>query len=288
MPGVKHKMEGDHEEDLHDISKRKKLVGFSNFKRHNPKTDKFEAKRFHHIEFWCGDANNTYRRFQWGFGMQLVAKSDQSTGNHAYASYVLRSGEILFVFTSAYSREDKVGSIEPLPYDRKFASEFFIRHGLAVRALGVTVGDAAAAYTAVTANGGKGVLPPLEIHDKFGKQTVAEWNLHGECVMRMISGDYTGPFLAGYEAVDAPPLSYGLKRIDHTVFNVPVLIDAVNYVAKATGFHEFAEFTADDVGTVDSGLNSMVLASNNEMVLIPMNEPTYGTPRKSQIQTCTF
>jgi len=24
------------------------------------------------------------------------------------------------------------------------------------------------------------------------------------------------------------------------------------------GFHEFAEFTADDVGTVDSGLNSMV------------------------------
>jgi hypothetical protein len=51
------------------------------------------------------------------------------------------------------------------------------------------------------------------------------------------------------------------------------------------GFHEFAEFTADDIGTVDSGLNSMVLANNSEFVLLPINEPTFGTKRKSQIQT---
>lgn len=49
--------------------------------------------------------------------------------------------------------------------------------------------------------------------------------------------------------------------------------------------HEFAEFTAEDVGTVDSGLNSMVLANNDEYVLLPVNEPTFGTRRKSQIQT---
>lgn len=40
-----------------------------------------------------------------------------------------------------------------------------------------------------------------------------------------------------------------------------------------------------DVGTVDSGLNSTVLASNNEYVILPVNEPTFGTARKSQIQT---
>ena len=45
------------------------------------------------------------------------------------------------------------------------------------------------------------------------------------------------------------------------------------------GFHEFAEFVAEDVGTVDSGLNSMVMANNNEMVLLPINEPTHGTKR---------
>ena len=79
--------------------------------------------------------------------------------------------------------------------------------------------------------------------------------------------------------------SYGIRRIDHIVGNVPNLIEAVNYVARATGFHQFAEFTAADVGTVDSGLNSMVMANANEMILLPINEPTFGTKRKSQIQT---
>ena len=66
---------------------------------------------------------------------------------------------------------------------------------------------------------------------------------------------------------------------------MPKLEETVNYIMGFTGFHEFAEFTAEDVGTVDSGLNSMVLASNNQMVLTPINEPTFGTKRKSQIQT---
>ena len=44
-------------------------------------------------------------------------------------------------------------------------------------------------------------------------------------------------------------------------------------------------FTAEDVGTIDSGLNSMVMASNNEEVLLPVNEPTSGGKRKSQILT---
>ena len=51
-----------------------------------------------------------------------------------------------------------------------------------------------------------------------------------------------------------------------------------------TGFHEFAEFVAEDVGTLDSGLNSMVLANSSERILMPINEPTFGTPRRSQIQ----
>ena len=80
-------------------------------------------------------------------------------------------------------------------------------------------------------------------------------------------------------------ISCSILRLDHAVSNVPKLFDAVDYIANATGFHEFSEFTAEDVGTVDSGLNSMVLASNNERVLLPINEPTFGTKRKSQIQT---
>lgn len=39
-----------------------KLVGFDNFVRHNPRTDKFAVHRFHHVEFWTADATNTYKR----------------------------------------------------------------------------------------------------------------------------------------------------------------------------------------------------------------------------------
>ena len=63
------------------------------------------------------------------------------------------------------------------------------------------------------------------------------------------------------------------------------LVPAIEYLWRATGFHPFAEFVAEDIGTVDSGLNSVVSASNDEMVLLPINEPTFGTRRKSQIQT---
>jgi 4-hydroxyphenylpyruvate dioxygenase len=41
----------------------------------------------------------------------------------------------------------------------------------------------------------------------------------------------------------------------------------------------------EDVGTSESGLNAVVLANNEETVLLPMNEPVFGTKRKSQIQT---
>lgn len=54
-----------------------------------------------------------------------------------------------------------------------------------------------------------------------------------------------GPFLAGYTPVESPPLCYGIKRLDHAVGNVPKLKETLKYIADATGFHEFAEFTAE-------------------------------------------
>merc|ERR1711935_485836 len=78
--------------------------------------------------------------------------------------------------------------------------------------------------------------------------------------------------------------SFGIYKIDHVVGNVCNLQEAYSRIRKFTGYHEFAEFTSEDVGTVDSGLNSVVLASDSEEILLPLNEPTNGR-RKSQIQT---
>lgn len=260
--------------------------------RHNPRSDKFGVRRFHHIEFWVADATAAAKRFGWGLGLALVAKSDHSTKNSTFASYVLQSGELVFTVTAPYSRKNKRdGASTPMPwYDQDRAYSFLNKHGVAVRAIGISVDDARVAHDVATANGAVSVLAPTDLRDSESNSssTVSEVLAYGDCILRFVSGNFEGPYLPGYERVptgDDTQQSYGLQRLDHAVGNVDDMAATVKALRAATGFHPFAEFTTADVGTVDSGLNSIVLASNNEMVILPINEPTFGTPRKSQIQT---
>jgi 4-hydroxyphenylpyruvate dioxygenase len=230
--------------------------------------------------------------------MPLVARADLSTGNSTCASYACRSKQLVFAFTAPYSHEPKNGGTSPPPpcpypgYDRAAAAAFVAAHGLAVRAVGVAVEDAAAAFAAAVAAGARAARPPSTTLDASGaSQTTAEVELYGDVVLRFVSGESEAPFFAGYTddpagaaAADGPG-TLGLDRLDHAVGNVPHLLPAANYVMAATGFHEFAEFVAGDVGTAESGLNSVVLASDDETVLLPINEPVHGTKRQSQIQT---
>lgn len=268
----------------------RKMVGYNNFVRNNPKSDKFEIIKFHHVEFWCSDAVNSSRRFTWGFGMHEVAQSNLTTGNRHYACSVIQSNDLVFAFTAPYcnSDEEKEGSVYPHPaYDQDFAHAFVKKHGMAVRAVGIRVADAKDAYEKCVANGGEGVVEPFSTVDSAtGKGCIiSEVKTVDDVVIRWISGEFDGPFLPNTQAVDSPDINYGITRVDHIVTNVPNLFAAVDHVMGFTGMHEFAEFTAEDVGTVDSGLNSMVLANNTETVLTPYNEPTFGTKRKSQIQS---
>lgn len=96
-------------------SKKVQLVGFKNFVRHNPMSDRFDVRHFHHVEFYCGDATNTSKRFQWGLGLNLVAKSDQSTGNHEGASYVTQSNDVTIVFTAPYALETEKDAAATFP-----------------------------------------------------------------------------------------------------------------------------------------------------------------------------
>ncbi|DBA02629.1 TPA: hypothetical protein N0F65_012001, partial [Lagenidium giganteum] len=195
-----------------DANKKIKLVGHQNFVRHNPMSDKFEVKKFHHVEFYTSDATNVYKRFSWGLGMKLIGKSDQSTNNQQSASYVVRSGEVTFVITAPYALETEkaADAVTPMPnFDAKLAHEFVQKHGLAVRALGIEVGDAKEAYEISVKNGAIGVSEPKVLTDELsGKKTViSEVKLYGDVVIRWISGDYEGPFIPGYEAVDGPDMS---------------------------------------------------------------------------------
>ncbi|RDX99375.1 4-hydroxyphenylpyruvate dioxygenase, partial [Mucuna pruriens] len=277
-----------------------KLVGFEKFVRTNPKSDRFQVNRFHHIEFWCTDATNAACRFSWGLGMPIVAKSDLSTGNLIHASYLLRSGDLSFLFSAPYSPTISAANADcggastaAVPtFDASACLAFAAKHGFGARAIAIEVADAETAFHTSVAHGALPASPPVLLDGRTG---FAEVRIYGDVVLRYISykdpshASDTNPgrwFLPGFEAATAtfPALDYGIRRLDHAVGNVPSLAETVSYLKGFTGFHEFAEFTAEDVGTSESGLNSVVLANNSESVLLPLNEPVYGTKRRSQIE----
>lgn len=164
-----------------------KLVGFNNFIRANPRSDFFSVKRFHHIEFWCGDATNTSRRFSWSLGMPITAKSDLSTGNSVHASYLLRSvsGELQFVFTAPYSPSISVPSTAGIPsFSTPTYRDFTAKHGLGVRAVALEVENAYLAFSASVARGAKPRFEPVTIDEHVA---VAEVHLYGDVVLRFVS-----------------------------------------------------------------------------------------------------
>ncbi|KAI3523340.1 hypothetical protein L1887_01402 [Cichorium endivia] len=267
-------------------------VGYKNSIQTNPMSDLFSVRRFHHVEFWCPDATNTSRRFSSALGMPVVAKSDLSTGNTTHASYLLRSSQLLFLFTAPYSATISTNTASIPTFSHTACHAFTTSHGLAVRSIAIEVEDAELAYSVSLSHGAIPSSPPITVGESQNAVVLAEVQLFNDVVLRYIS--YKNPtidiaFLPGFEFIKTNPSlhhqDFGIRRLDHAVGNVPELAPAVNYLKSFTGFHEFAEITAKDVGTSESGLNSMILACNNEMVIFGMNEPVYGTKRRSQIQT---
>lgn len=81
-------------------------------------------------------------------GMNLVAKSDLTTGNKKYASYAVQSNELIFVFSAPYSMHMAGDdSCDPHPdFDPNRVHKFVMDHGLAVRAVTIKVDDAGKAF----------------------------------------------------------------------------------------------------------------------------------------------
>ncbi len=59
--------------------KRARLVGFDNFVRSNPKSDRFEVQKFHHLELYCGDAKSTANFLCTALGLRPIAASSAAT-----------------------------------------------------------------------------------------------------------------------------------------------------------------------------------------------------------------
>lgn len=76
--------------------------------------------------------------------------------------------------------------------------------------------------------------------------------------------------------------------LDHVVSNPEVLDKTITCVVKFMRFHHFVEYIAEDVETTENGLNSMVVASKNGMVLLLINMPMFGIEEVSNSKFRSF
>jgi 4-hydroxyphenylpyruvate dioxygenase len=212
--------------------------------------------------------------------MQLVAYSGPETGQRGRASYVVQQNKIRLVLTTPLPPDDPV--YEPI-------HRHIQRHGDGVHDIALWVDDAEAAYRETTKRGAKGVRPPEVLRDDRGDVRVSAIAAYGDTIHSFIERrNYSGVFLPGYSAVNAPDVvvrPVGLQYIDHMVGNVGwgEMNRWVEFYRDVMGFRLYQHFDDKEISTEYSALMSKVMANGNDRVKFPINEPAEGK-RKSQIE----
>lgn len=238
-------------------------------------SDKFKILGFDHVQFLVGNAKQAAFFYQKQYGFEPFAYSGLETGNRQTASYALRQNKIFFVLSS------------PLDSDHP-ANEFLTQHGDAVKDIAFTVDDATLAWKTTTDKGAISVMEPTRIEEDKGFIVKASVKTYGNTIHSFIERkNYRGNFLPGYEKFRPvlPANSANLVHIDHIVGNQDdnEMEKTVEFYHHAFNFHRF--WTADDkdISTEYSSLRSVVVANDNEIIKMPINEPAPGL-RKSQIK----
>lgn len=75
------------------------------------RSDIIPTSSFHHIEFYTGDTTSSAKYFMNSLGLELVARSDISTGNRVHISHLLQSGQVKFLFTAPLNPSLMFGAV---------------------------------------------------------------------------------------------------------------------------------------------------------------------------------
>ncbi len=227
------------------------------------------------VEFWVGNAKLSAYFYMHAFGFQPVAYAGLETGVRDRASYVLRQGKAVFVFTSPYHPDSPI-------------AEHHKKHGDGVRYIAFEVDDAEYAYNETTRRGAEPFMEPTVLEDQHGKVKISGIHTYGDTVHLFVERkNYGGVFLPGYEPWEPPvvPTDVGIYAIDHIVGNVELgkMDYWARFYAEVLGFHQLISFDDKDISTEYSALMSKVMTDDREVIKFPINEPAIGK-RKSQIQ----
>ncbi len=228
-----------------------------------------------HIEFYVGNAKQASYFYQHAFGFELVAYCGPETGVRDRASYVLKQGKIVLVFTT---------SIQP---DTEMAKHVAL-HGDGVKVLALLVDDAEKSWLETMARGAKSHTEPFTKSDEFGEVKMASIHTYGETIHTFVERkNYNGAFLPGYAAAKSlmkvEPV--GFEVVDHCVGNVELgrMNEWVKFYEEVMGFKLIITFDDNDISTEYSSLMSKVVSNGNGFIKFPINEPASGK-KKSQIE----
>ena len=237
-------------------------------------TDTFPINGTDFVEFFVGNAKQASQYYRSAFGYQLLAYRGPETGTRDRASYLLQQHKVRLVLTSALTPDHPI-------------AEHVHRHGDGVRDIALWVDDARQAYAAAVERGAKSAGEPVVLRDEEGEVVIAAIHTYGDTIHSLVERrHYRGTFLPGFRPVESrfDPAPVGLLHVDHCVGNVELgrMNTWVKFYEDVMGFRNLISFDDKDISTEYSSLMSKVVASGNERIKFPINEPAQGK-KKSQI-----
>ncbi len=262
------------------------------------KSDPLQLIDVDHVQFYVGNAKQAAFFYAHCFGFQIEQVGDLTTGSRDAAHYLLTQGNIRFVLTTA------------LTPDHDAAREVAL-YGDGVKDVAFTVFDAEKAWERAVKNGAEPAYEPRVFADEHGTVTMAGIKTYGRVNHTFVSrtGAYEltrvkqgGLFKPRFRRMDGSEVSgrsspvlavnehnrkhpCGLKYVDHLVGNVELgkMNHWVKFYEDVLEFTMFKHFDDKDISTDYSALMSKVMASGNNLIKMPINEPAPGK-RKSQVQ----
>ncbi|KNG83093.1 putative 4-hydroxyphenylpyruvate dioxygenase [Aspergillus nomiae NRRL 13137] len=226
-------------------------------------------------------------------GFKRVAYRGLETGNRSICSHVVRNGDVTFILTSPLRSLDQIDRFSGEEQEQlREIHHHLEQHGDGVKDVAFEVDSVDAVFNAAVSNGAKAVSNPQTLKDESGEVRVATIQTYGQTTHTLLErSNYHGGFLPGYrlETAEDPVSKFlpavHLKRIDHCVGNQDwdEMDKVCEYYEKALGFHRFWSVDDKQICTEFSALKSIVMASPNEIVKMPINEPAKGK-KQSQIE----
>lgn len=258
-----------------------------NEKKSNNSLDPLALIDVDHVRFWVGNAKQAAYFYAQAFGFSVSQISDLTTGSRDTSQYLLTQGNIRFIL------ETPLNSSHP-------AGNELLLYGDGIKDVAFTVACAEKAYKRAVKNGATSLSEPETISNQNGSVTTASIKSYGRAIHTFVSR--TGkfnienirngyPLMPSFKTFDFYLNQYnktnpcGLMYVDHCVGNVEQgkMNYWVDWYENVLEFKMFKHFDDSDISTEYSALMSKVMASGNQLIKMPINEPAEGK-KKSQIQ----